>query len=51
MYSQPARSYLGQDYIWSAIGIQQSDPLRPLLSTLVLHPLVLRIQNECQLQL
>ena len=35
--------------MWSTTGVQQGDPLGPLLSALVLHPLVHRIRDCCQL--
>ncbi|MFS7940784.1 putative reverse transcriptase domain, DNA/RNA polymerase superfamily [Helianthus anomalus] len=49
LYGQPARLYVGNDYIWSSTGVQQGDPLGPLLFALVLHPLVLRIRDHCKL--
>ncbi|GJR77916.1 putative reverse transcriptase domain-containing protein [Tanacetum coccineum] len=49
LYSQSARLYVGDDYIWSTIGVQQGDPLGPLLFALVLHPLVHQIRDCCQL--
>ncbi|KAI3822031.1 hypothetical protein L1987_09612 [Smallanthus sonchifolius] len=49
LYGQPARLYVGNDYIWSSTGVQQGDPLGPLLFALVLHPLVLRIRDRCKL--
>ncbi|XP_022023453.1 uncharacterized protein LOC110923700 [Helianthus annuus] len=49
LYGQPARLYVGNDYIWSSTGVQQGDPLGPLLLAFVLHPLVLRIRDRCKL--
>ncbi|GKB35134.1 putative reverse transcriptase domain-containing protein [Tanacetum coccineum] len=49
LYGQSARLYVGDDYIWSTTGVQQGDPLGPLLFALVLHPLVHRIRDCCQL--
>nr|GFB48691.1 hypothetical protein [Tanacetum cinerariifolium] len=39
-YSSPARLYYGQHTISSCQGVQQGDPLRPLLFALVLHSLI-----------
>ncbi|KAJ0542228.1 putative reverse transcriptase domain, exostosin [Helianthus annuus] len=49
LYGQPARLYVGNNNIWSSTGVQQGDPLGPLLFALVLHPLVLRIRDRCKL--
>ncbi|XP_021991104.1 uncharacterized protein LOC110887846 [Helianthus annuus] len=49
LYGQPARLYVGDEYIWSFTGVQQGDPLGPLLFALVLHPLVHRIRDRCKL--
>ncbi|XP_076897210.1 uncharacterized protein LOC143550455 [Bidens hawaiensis] len=49
LYGQPARLYVGNDNIWSSTGVQQGDPLGPLLFALVLHPLVHRIRDRCEL--
>ncbi|KAK9056951.1 hypothetical protein SSX86_024316 [Deinandra increscens subsp. villosa] len=51
LYGQPARLYLGDNYIWSTTGVQQGDPLGPLLFALVLHPLVHQIRDNCKLLL
>ena len=50
-YSQPAQLYYGESILWSCQGVQQGDPLGPLLFALILHPLVLKIQQSCQLNL
>ncbi|GKB71595.1 hypothetical protein Tco_0933007 [Tanacetum coccineum] len=39
-YSNPARLYYGEHMLWSCQGVQQGDPLGPLLFVLVLHPLI-----------
>nr|GEV49537.1 putative reverse transcriptase domain-containing protein [Tanacetum cinerariifolium] len=49
LYGQSARLYVGDDHIWSTTEVQQGDPLGPLLFALVLHPLVHRIKDCCQL--
>ncbi|KAJ0770727.1 putative reverse transcriptase domain, exostosin [Helianthus annuus] len=51
LYGQPARLYLGDGHIWSTTGVQQGDPLGPLLFALVLHPLVHYIRDKCKLLL
>ena len=40
---------MGDDHILSTTGVQQGDPLGPLLFALVLHPLVLRVRDSCKL--
>ncbi|KAJ0843465.1 putative reverse transcriptase domain, exostosin [Helianthus annuus] len=49
LYGQPARLYVRDEFIWSTTGVQQGDPLGPLLFALVLHPLVHRIRDRCKL--
>ena len=51
MYGQAARLYLGDGHIWSATGVQQGDPLGPLLFALVLHPFIHMIRDNCKLLL
>ncbi|GKE45000.1 putative reverse transcriptase domain-containing protein, partial [Tanacetum coccineum] len=50
-YSQPARLYYDDTILWSCQGVQQGDPLGPLLFSLALHPLVYTINQSCELTL
>ena len=46
-YRENSQLVFHDDVIPSAEGVQQGDPLGPLLFSLVLHEQVLRIQTEC----
>nr|GEX48237.1 hypothetical protein [Tanacetum cinerariifolium] len=48
-YSNPARLYYGEHTLWSHQGVQQGDPLGPLLFALVLHPLICKIKDSFNL--
>ena len=50
-YSNPARLYYGEHTLWSHQGVQQGDPLGPLLFALVLHPLACKIRDSFTLSL
>jgi len=45
-YSDASHLFFGTCLLLSEAGVQQGDPLGPLLFSLVLHPLVLKIQHE-----
>ncbi|KAL7610215.1 hypothetical protein Lser_V15G14394 [Lactuca serriola] len=51
LYGQAARLYLGNTHIRSSTGVQQGDPLGPLLFAIVLHPLLHKIRDNCKLLL
>ncbi|XP_052622515.1 uncharacterized protein LOC128127844 [Lactuca sativa] len=51
LYGQATRLYIGNAHIWSSTGVQQGDPLGPLLFALVLHPLLHNIRDNCKLLL
>ncbi|GJW26690.1 putative reverse transcriptase domain-containing protein [Tanacetum coccineum] len=50
-YSRPTRLYYEDSILWSCQGVQQGDPLGPLLFALALHPLVQKINQSCELTL
>ena len=50
-YVRPARLYYEDSILWSSQGVQQGDPLGPLLFALALHPLIHAINQSCELTL
>ena len=48
-YSSPSFLYFQQSILLSAEGVQQGDPLRPLLFCLVIHPLISQLKSEFRL--
>ncbi|KAL9232306.1 hypothetical protein vseg_007431 [Gypsophila vaccaria] len=50
-YSRPARLYYGEHCLQSCQGVQQGDPLGPMLFALVLQPLVCKIRDSFDLTL
>jgi len=45
-YSQPSPLYLGTTLIWSCRGVQQGDPLGPLLFSLAIDPIIHDIESQ-----
>lgn len=50
-YARPSKLYYNEHTLSSAQGVQQGDPLGPLLLSLSLHPLVCKIATQCKLDL
>jgi hypothetical protein len=51
-YDSPSHLLFGQaQFISSAEGVQQGDPLGPALFSLVLHTLILKLDEDCDLDL
>jgi hypothetical protein len=50
-YARPTRLYYDNSILWSCQGVQQGDPLGPLLFALALHTLVHAINRSCELAL
>ncbi|XP_026417474.1 uncharacterized protein LOC113312957 [Papaver somniferum] len=48
-YMKPARLYYRDHILSSTQGVQQGDPLGPLLFALALHPLIEKIASNCTL--
>ncbi|GJX73909.1 putative reverse transcriptase domain-containing protein [Tanacetum coccineum] len=50
-YSNPSRLYYMEHTLWSCQGVQQGNPLGPLLFFLVLHPLICNIRDSFSLSM
>ena len=48
-YSAPSSLYFNDTVIHSSEGVQQGDPLGPLLFCLVIQPLILQLKSEFRL--
>jgi len=48
-YGSSATLFTGTDIIYAHRGVQQGDPLGPLLYALAIHPLLLRLRDKCDL--
>ena len=45
-YGSPSSLFFGKDIIWSSEGVQQGDPIGPLLFCLTIHNMVQQLCNE-----
>ena len=50
-YQSAPRLYTNTEVLFSCKGVQQGDPLGPLLFALALHPIVTKIASECTLDI
>ncbi len=48
-YSSPSCLFFGEDVIQSSKGVQQGDPLGPLLFCLTIHNMVQQLRSELNL--
>jgi hypothetical protein len=48
-YGTSATLFTGEDVIYARRGVQQGDPLGPLLFALAIHPLLIRLKSKCDL--
>jgi hypothetical protein len=48
-YGSDATLFTGSDVIYAQRGVQQGDPLGPLLFALAIHPLLTRLKSKCDL--
>ena len=51
LYEEKTPLLFGNFIIWSETGVQQGDPLGPLLFCAAIHPILEKINRECNLDI